>query len=326
MNYLIDKYIEADFNTEFLINCLKDDDYIARNKNEIEFRISELTYPQFLYVLNSVIESSYKKQLHEMTLSKENLEMFFEFIYDFNQRHLKHLQFKSYNDIHLKILGLKNYDDKTRIFVKQYDNRVKVLIKELIGKLSFKSKYVMKNEVVDVIYSYPENLIGRACEIPLIDFIINKLNEIRYHYEKGHYSFSNYLPDRSNQIKHIKIDSSYERELSYIYNQLKKYELINYDNTSLKDFIIVLTKDSNPDKSIIEFKMNNPETIYFFDLLGVFTEKKIELKEIASNGYIKNKNKDLKSGSFSSTKSQIKDGKLKVKRGKEIDEIFKNLK
>lgn len=295
MNYLIDKYIETDFNTEFLINYLKDDDYIASNRNEVEFRISELTYPQFLYVLNSVIESSYKKQLHEMTLSKENLEMFFEFIYDFNQRHLKHLRFKSYNDIHLKILGLKNHDDKTRIFVKQYDNRVNVLIKELISKLSFKSKYFMKNEVVDVIYSYPENLIGRTCKIPLIDFIINKLNEIRCYYENGYYSFSTFLIDKPSKSEKRINRNVFEIEESFLkqlYERFRMKEFID-EGVSYDNFHKAIVFEENDPNVKVVFNLKGTEFKHFFDLLQNISEQKVYFKPfIENNNMILNKKKN----------------------------------
>jgi len=85
------------------------------------------------------------------------------------------------------------------------------------------------------------------------------------------------------QKKHIGVSKTNTIELETLYKELKKYDLIEIDKTSIKDFVNALTNSlrHKESKVFLSKKMDNPSTRLFYELL----KDKFEKKSVKSISY-----------------------------------------
>lgn len=292
MNFLIEKYISPNFNTNYLIQFLKDDSFLNKNRKEIKFRITQLTIVQSLHVLNQVIIPIYSDNfsLDEMKLSKTNIKMFFEFI-DFGN-----FPFPCVSD--LNFISSHSYWEETIIkkksksqkeinliseFQNKFNSELKRLVNLLISSLRLKNEYLNKDSIEyfsNAVYGTNENFKSELGKIPIIEYLIKKLEYDFIYHEKVLVFSSNENCNYNISIK--------KTGLLELYKLLEINEFINSEKTTQNDFINVLLNNWFSHQSIIYLQMDHYRTKLFLDEINIKYTQAEKAKNISNNkGFIK---------------------------------------
>ena len=117
-----------------------------------------------------------------------------------------------------------------------------------------------------------------------------------------------------------------DKILNNLYLGLRRYDFINENNTSRKDFINTLLLDWGDHKSTISLEMNNPQTQLFLNSLNEYLDIKIPLTQIELSKKIENKNGLIKANNIYASVSKSKSTSISPKQGDLLIQIVKSAK
>lgn len=332
MNYLIEKYIKPNFNSNYLINFLDDDKFLNLNRKEIKFRISQLTVIQSLEVLNNNIRPIYSEnpEWNGMKLSRENLSMFFDFI-DFGEisqtiECISEMGFNCNNYFFLEELENKHSKEDIISFENEFQNQYFSLSKKLVEALKFKLNYLNKKELEyfsNAFFPKSEDFQKEFGRISIVEFLIKHLD-----FSLNNVSTGNLLRNYNKGSNSYKVKTK-ELVLKKLYDQLEINEFIKMSKTSFQDFIDVLKKNWNSHKAIIYLEMDHYQTKLFLDELKKTLKIKLQYSTVEKAENIANNKGLIKANilSASATNSRVAFRlKDKIEEDNQIIEIINKVK
>lgn len=318
------KHFNLDFNAKYIIHLLDGDNISLEKRKELEFRISQLDLNKYLKVLKEVIPSIYSKDpkmISGMKLSLDNFKLFFDFI-DF-----EYFPFECISNLDLKYNY--NIDDSTNAVLQNYKTEELLeleqeinhengkLLSDIIEKLEFQEHFVTDDPIYYFNHSVLINETEAPAKVSIIKFIIEKL-QVGIPYIR--------IIEKEDQAKKNYNIISSSKILKNLYQGLSRYDFINENKTSLKDFMNALLLDWVDHKSTIFLEMNNPQTQLFFNSLNESLGIKIPLTQIEFSQKIENKNGLIKANSIYASTSKSKNTSIFPKQGDLLIEIIKSAK
>lgn len=321
---IMKKYFSLDFNAKYIIHFLDGDNISSEKRKELEFRISQLDLNKYLKVLKEVIPSIYSKDpkmISGMKLSLDNFKLFFDFIdfEDFPFECISNLDLKhNYNIDNSTSAVLQNYKTEELLELEEeLNNENGKLLSDIIEKLEFQEHFITD----DPMYYFNRSVLVNETESPvkvsIIKFIIEKL--------KIGIPYIRIIENEDQTQKNYNIIST-NKILKNLYGGLSRYDFINENKTSQKDFMNALLLDWDDHKSTISLEMNNPQTQLLFNSLNEYLNIKIPLTQIELSKKIENKNGLIKANSIYASVSKSKNTSVFPKNGDLLIEIVKSAK
>ena len=311
---LEERYLELDFNGKYVEHLISSKKDLTLYEDELKFRISQLNTFQMFKILDTNLARNYDGFKSGMLPYKRNLKLFMDFFEEENgYSSPDHLVLKSTFEKWPKGEFNRSTRKERRELELVINEQLPKLIRSIIGSLKFDLK----------IYSEESNLSQEISfsqeDIYFIEWIIIGLTEYLKH---GWFTF---FWETSSKISRfsIAITENQSRELFCL---LDRYEFINVDKTSQKDFKRVLSEPFKDNTLRIDLNMDNVQFKFFFDRFKNRFGKNLKLINLENSNKIYLKGRRLISRTVSSSADRNKRLTGLPKRYQDINHIFSELK
>ncbi|SHJ88180.1 hypothetical protein SAMN04487911_1502 [Arenibacter nanhaiticus] len=173
---------------------------------------------------------------------------------------------------------------KSNVFLKQY--LTKILI-ELRSNNDYNTQRLVKLEINRI-----QILRLKDTDFSLLNWYLEELKGVISDLKSISGAKPNYKLGCSNNA------------IRQLYNRLLKYDFIDVDYTSLKDFETVFFNDWYSHKSICVLKMDNPQTKFFINQFKIHIDKRLTLTDLEKAKNIRNKSGYIICSSINSSSSR----------------------